>query len=106
MAYTAQELQQQSRGRLVLGLGPQVKSQIGRRSSAEFDPVLTRMREYALTPRAIWDCRNLGRRLLRGAGVVVGAGVGSAFVGDPAHEAGHRVEAVVGEAGFYDGDVA
>jgi alkanesulfonate monooxygenase SsuD/methylene tetrahydromethanopterin reductase-like flavin-dependent oxidoreductase (luciferase family) len=30
MAYTAQELQQHSRGRLVLGLGPQVKSHIER----------------------------------------------------------------------------
>ena len=90
----------------MLGLGPQVKSHIERRFSAEFDPVLTRMREYALTPRAIWECWNLGRRLSRGAGVVVGVGGGSAFVGDPAHQAGHGVEAVVGEAGFYDGDVA
>jgi probable F420-dependent oxidoreductase len=63
LAYTAQELQQHSRGRLVLGLGPQVKSHIERRFSAQFDPVLTRMREYVLALRAIWDCWNLGRRL-------------------------------------------
>ncbi|MGP3924296.1 TIGR03617 family F420-dependent LLM class oxidoreductase [Streptomyces sp. 8N616] len=63
LAYTAQELQHYSKGRLVLGLGPQVKSHIERRFSAPFDPVLTRMREYVQALRAIWDCWNLGRRL-------------------------------------------
>jgi probable F420-dependent oxidoreductase len=63
LAYTAQELQQHSRGRFVLGLGPQVKHQVERRYSAAYSPLLTRMREYVHALRAIWDCWNLGKRL-------------------------------------------
>lgn len=63
LAYTAQELQHHSRGRFVLGLGPQVKHQVERRYSAEYSPLLTRMREYVQALRAIWDCWNLGKRL-------------------------------------------
>ena len=55
MAYIAWDLQAQSGGRFVLGLGSQVKGHIVRRFSMDWTPPAPRMREYVMALRAIWD---------------------------------------------------
>jgi len=56
LAYTSWDLQSFSRGRLILGLGSQIKAHIERRFSIEWKPPAPRMREYILALKAIWDC--------------------------------------------------
>ncbi len=56
LAYTAWDLQKASEGRLILGLGSQVKAHNERRFSIPFDAPAPRMREVVLALRAIWDC--------------------------------------------------
>lgn len=56
LAYTAWDLQNFSRGRLILGLGSQVKAHLERRFSVDWKPPAPRMKEYILALRAIWDC--------------------------------------------------
>ena len=63
VAYTANQLQEFSRGRIVLGLGSQVRSHIERRFSAEWSRPAARMREFVLALRAIWASWNDGTRL-------------------------------------------
>lgn len=63
LAYTANDLQQLSGGRLVLGLGTQVKPHIVRRFSMPWSRPAARMREYVLALQAIWDAWNEGRPL-------------------------------------------
>lgn len=58
LAYTANDLQQLSAGRLVLGLGTQVRPHILRRFSMPWSRPAARMREYVLALRAIWDAWN------------------------------------------------
>jgi probable F420-dependent oxidoreductase len=53
-AQTAWDLQDFSGGRLLLGLGTQVKAHIERRFSMPWDNPVGRMREYIATLRAIW----------------------------------------------------
>jgi len=55
-ALTAWDLQSLSKGRFVLGLGPQVKGHIERRFGMAWAPPLPRMREYILAVRAVWNC--------------------------------------------------
>ena len=63
MAYTAHDLQLMSRGRLILGLGSQVRGHIVRRFSMPWSRPAARMREFVLALRAIWDCWDIGTRL-------------------------------------------
>src|SRR5215208_5915511 len=54
-AQTAWDLQDLSAGRFVLGLGTQVKAHITRRFSMPWDRPASRLREYILALRAIWE---------------------------------------------------
>jgi len=56
LAYTAWDLQSFSKGRLILGLGSQVKAHIERRFSVEWKPPAPRMKEVILSLREIWNC--------------------------------------------------
>ena len=55
LAYTAHDLQGFSGGRLVLGLGSQVKAHITRRFSMPWSKPAARMREFILAMRAAWQ---------------------------------------------------
>lgn len=55
LAYTADDLQRHSQGRLLLGLGSQVKAHVVRRFSMPWDRPAARMREFVLAMRAIWS---------------------------------------------------
>jgi probable F420-dependent oxidoreductase len=63
LAYTTNQLQDFSRGRLVLGLGSQVRAHIQRRFSAEWSRPAARMREFILALRAVWGSWNEGATL-------------------------------------------
>jgi probable F420-dependent oxidoreductase len=58
LAYTANDLQQMSEGRFVLGLGSQIKPHIERRFSMPWSHPARRMREYVLALQAIWNSWN------------------------------------------------
>ena len=58
LAASANDLQQFSEGRLLLGLGSQIKPHITRRFSMPWSRPAARMREFVLALRAIWDCWN------------------------------------------------
>ena len=60
MAYTANQLQEFSRGRLVLGVGSQVRAHIERRFSATWSHPAARMREFVRALRAVWASWNDG----------------------------------------------
>lgn len=62
-AIQANDLQLLSGGRLLLGLGSQIKPHITRRFSMPWSHPAPRMREYILAMRAIWDCWHNGTRL-------------------------------------------
>lgn len=62
-AVQANDLQLLSRGRLMLGLGSQIKAHIIRRFSMPWSHPAARMREYILALRAIWDCWHDGAKL-------------------------------------------
>ena len=55
VAHTAWDLQAASGGRMILGLGTQVKGHIERRFSVKWTAPGPRLREYILALRAIWD---------------------------------------------------
>jgi probable F420-dependent oxidoreductase len=61
VAYTAHDLQRFSHGRLVLGLGSQVKAHITRRFSMPWGRPAAQMREFVLAMRAAWQCWSGGR---------------------------------------------
>ena len=63
IAYTAHDLQVLSRGRLVLGLGSQIKPHIEKRFSMPWSPPARRMREFVVALRAIWRAWDEGQRL-------------------------------------------
>ena len=63
MAVMANDLQVQSEGRLVLGLGSQIKAHIERRFSMTWSSPAARMREFVLAMRAIWTSWHDGTKL-------------------------------------------
>jgi probable F420-dependent oxidoreductase len=63
LAYTTNQLQEYSGGRMVLGLGSQVRAHIERRFSATWSHPAARMREFVLAMRAIWASWNDGADL-------------------------------------------
>ena len=62
-AVQANDLQMLSQGRLLLGLGSQIRAHITRRFSMPWSHPAPRMREYILAMRAIWDCWQHGTKL-------------------------------------------
>jgi probable F420-dependent oxidoreductase len=62
MAQTAWDLQQVSGGRLLLGLGTQVRAHVERRFSAAFEHPAARITDYIRCLRAIWDTFQTGAR--------------------------------------------
>jgi len=63
LAYQANDIQQLSGGRFVLGLGSQIKAHITRRFSMPWSSPAARMREYVLALKAIWANWNDGQPL-------------------------------------------
>lgn len=55
-AYAAFDLQRYSNGRLILGLGSQVKGQIERRFGMPWSAPAPRMKDYIMAMRAVWQC--------------------------------------------------
>lgn len=62
-AMQANDVQLLSKGRLLLGLGSQIKPHIEKRYSMPWSHPAARMREYILAMRAIWSCWNEGTKL-------------------------------------------
>lgn len=62
MAQTAWDLQRASGGRLLLGLGTQVRAHVERRFSAAFEHPAARIVDYIRCLRAIWDTFQNGTR--------------------------------------------
>ncbi len=60
MAYSAYDLQRMSAGRLVLGLGSQIKPHITRRYGMPWSQPAARMQEYVEALRAIWHAWQTG----------------------------------------------
>jgi len=63
MASIANDIQLLSKGRLMLGLGSQIKPHIEKRFSMPWSHPAARMREFILAMRAIWDCWHNGTKL-------------------------------------------
>ncbi len=56
LAYLAWDLARFSRGRFILGLGPQVKAHNERRLGVKWERPVEKLREIILAMRALWDC--------------------------------------------------
>ena len=63
VANTCWDLQNASRGRFVLGIGPQIRPHNEKRFSTPWSPPVPRIREYVRALRAIWRCWETGERL-------------------------------------------
>ena len=63
LAHIAWDLQKASDGRLILGLGSQVKGHNERRFSVKFESPGPKLREVVLALRAIWECWQNGTPL-------------------------------------------
>jgi probable F420-dependent oxidoreductase len=63
LATAANDVQLLSRGRLLLGLGSQIRPHITRRFSMPWSHPAKRMREFILALQAIWGCWNDGTKL-------------------------------------------
>ena len=63
VAHACWDLQVASRGRFVLGLGPQVRAHNERRFSVPWSPPVPRLREYVNALRAIWRTWETGEKL-------------------------------------------
>lgn len=63
LAHTCWDLQANSKGRFILGLGTQVKGHNERRFGVPFVSPVKKLREMILAMRAIWDCWQTGNRL-------------------------------------------
>jgi probable F420-dependent oxidoreductase len=62
-AHIAWDIQKASNGRMILGLGSQVKGHNERRFSVKFESPGPKLREQVLALRAIWDCWQNGTKL-------------------------------------------
>jgi len=62
MAMTAWDLQRASRGRLLLGLGTQVRAHVERRFSTQFDHPAARVTDFIHCLRAIWNTFQTGAK--------------------------------------------
>src|SRR5438093_4515635 len=62
-AYIAWDLQKASDGRMILGLGSQVKGHNERRFSVKFESPGPKLREQVLAIRTIWNCWQTGGKL-------------------------------------------
>ena len=63
VANTGWDLQTASKGRFVLGIGPQIRPHIEKRFSTSWSAPAPRLREYVLALRAIWRSWETGERL-------------------------------------------
>jgi len=63
LAYTSWDVQRISNGRLILGLGSQVKGHIERRFGMQWQPPAPKMREVVLALRSIWRSWQDGSKL-------------------------------------------
>jgi probable F420-dependent oxidoreductase len=63
VAVAANDVHLHSGGRLLLGLGSQIKPHITKRFSMPWSRPAARMREFILALRAIWECWQTGQRL-------------------------------------------
>ncbi len=63
LAAQANDIHWLSKGRMVLGLGSQIKPHIEKRFSMPWGQPAARMREFVMAMRAIWDCWNNGTKL-------------------------------------------
>lgn len=63
LAQIGHDLNSYSEGRLILGVGSQIKPHITRRFGMPWSKPAARMREFILAMQAIWDCWHTGSRL-------------------------------------------
>ena len=63
LAYTAWDLQDVSGGRMILGLGSQVKGHIERRFGMKWEPPAPKMKEVIMAVRSVWGAWQEGRKL-------------------------------------------
>jgi len=63
LAHEANDLQEISEGRFILGLGTQIRAQIEKRYGADFDRPVARIKELVAALRAIFATWNSGERL-------------------------------------------
>ena len=63
VANTCWDLQNASRGRFVLGIGPQIRPHVEKRFSTSWSAPAPRLREYVQALRAIWRSWETGERL-------------------------------------------
>lgn len=63
IAYAAWDLAAAAPGRMILGLGTQVKAHIERRFGMPWDPPVPKLRETVEAIRAVWRCWQQGERL-------------------------------------------
>ncbi len=63
MAQVGHDLNAYSKGRMVMGLGSQIRPHITKRFSMEWSHPAARMREFILAMRAVWDCWYQGEKL-------------------------------------------
>ncbi|HET9077431.1 MAG TPA: LLM class F420-dependent oxidoreductase [Acidimicrobiales bacterium] len=63
LAHQGWDLNTYSRGRMILGLGSQIKPHIERRYSMPWSHPAPRMKEFISAMRAIWDCWQNGTKL-------------------------------------------
>jgi probable F420-dependent oxidoreductase len=63
LAYTAWDLQNLSGGRLILGLGSQVKGHIERRFGLKWESPTPKMREYIQALHSVWESWQTGSKL-------------------------------------------
>ncbi|MDV3293654.1 MAG: TIGR03617 family F420-dependent LLM class oxidoreductase [Nitrososphaerales archaeon] len=63
LAYASWDLQALSSGRLILGLGSQVKGHIERRFGMKWESPAAKMREVVMALRAVWECWQTGSKL-------------------------------------------
>ncbi len=63
LAYAAWDLQRLSSGRLILGLGSQVKGHIERRFGMKWEPPVPKMRDVVMAIRSVWESWQTGKPL-------------------------------------------